>query len=308
MDFKWIKTFLSAAETQNFRKSAEKLYLSQPTVTVHIRSLEQQLGVRLFERAGRQVYLTEAGKRFYPHAAAILDRYEQGVQDIEDWRQGYTRQFTLGVSPQVASTILSPVLRRFVQAHPMIRVEIKVLESNEIANSVLNGDTDLGLSRMAVEAKELVCQKMYQDPVLFVTSHDGGDSETYPPPDWRWVVEEQLILTHNHPVYWGTVIEQLKRLELRFRTMVVSQVHITKKLVEDGLGVSFLPYSSVKRELIEGRLLSINIPDFSIPPAATYYLYKRLNRETYLFLTFLRSIYPTITLPDEQRIGKMDMT
>ncbi|HET7616359.1 MAG TPA: LysR family transcriptional regulator, partial [Bacillales bacterium] len=68
MDIRWLRTFVTAAELENFRHTSEKLYMAQPTVTVHIHHLEERLGAQLFERSGRNIILSEAGKQFLPYA------------------------------------------------------------------------------------------------------------------------------------------------------------------------------------------------------------------------------------------------
>jgi DNA-binding transcriptional LysR family regulator len=88
MDIKWVKTFIVAANYENFRMASEDLYLAQPTVTLHIKNLEEELGLQLFDRKGRHVYITPIGQRFLPHAKKILESYESGIHDIEERRQG----------------------------------------------------------------------------------------------------------------------------------------------------------------------------------------------------------------------------
>jgi LysR family transcriptional repressor of citA len=113
LDIKWIKTFVTAAEYENFRKTSEILFLAQPTITVHIKNLEEVLGQSLFEKSGRNVILTRAGRRFLPHAKKLLDNYNQGIHDMESWRQGFTNKLVMAVSPLVAASILPSILRRF---------------------------------------------------------------------------------------------------------------------------------------------------------------------------------------------------
>lgn len=76
MDFKWLHTFVTAAKYENFRKTAETLFLSQPTVTVHIKLLEKEISCKLFQRSGRKIQLTEEGKAYVPFAMRLLEDYE----------------------------------------------------------------------------------------------------------------------------------------------------------------------------------------------------------------------------------------
>ncbi|WP_350448843.1 LysR family transcriptional regulator [Rossellomorea vietnamensis] len=99
MDLNIIKTFIIAAEFNHFRKAAERLYISQPTVTVHIKQLEKELGVILFERVGKNIKLTEAGRSYLQNAKRLIEVYEEGITDIQSFSQGYTTTLKMAISP-----------------------------------------------------------------------------------------------------------------------------------------------------------------------------------------------------------------
>ncbi|WP_018662127.1 LysR family transcriptional regulator [Heyndrickxia acidiproducens] len=287
MDFKWLHTFISAAKYENFRKTAEALYISQPTVSVHIRQLEDEIGSSLFQREGRKVLLTEAGREFLPVAKELLKVYENGLDDLERYRQGYSQKLALAMSPLIGESIMPFVLRKFMIIHPEIEMSIQVLESKYITDAVLEGEVDLGLSRMQVNHSELKCKPLYEDPVLLVVPHDGADSEFAPPIDAREVLRSRYLFTHNHPEYWEGLLRTLRAEIPLLRTMLVSQVHVTRRFVIEGLGVSFLPESTVRRELAEGRLLSVPCPFLQMPVAKTYAVFKYEHQKVTKFLEFL---------------------
>lgn len=294
MDFKWIKSFVTAAEYQNFRQAAERLYLAQPTISVHIQHMEEWIGSPLFERSGRNVVLTPAGKRFLPYAQQLLKTYEKGIHDLTSWQQGYDRNLSIAVSPLIASSVLPSILRRFVEKYPHIEVEIQVQESKDITKNVFDGEVDLGLSRLSRAVAGMQAIPLYQDPVILVSAHDGGDAEGSPPLDPEQLLEQNLILTHNHPEYWDDLLTQLRVGYPRIRTMIVSQVHVTKRFIEEGLGISFLPRSTVTRELLEGRMLEVDFPSHKLPQAATYWIQKHETEEVAAFKEFLSYYYPAL--------------
>ncbi|GAA0349273.1 LysR family transcriptional regulator [Bacillus horti] len=294
MDLKWIRSFVTAAKYQNFRQAAEQLYLAQPTISVHIQHLEEAIGSPLFERTGRNVILTPTGKRFLPYAEQLLATYESGIQDIEGYRQGYHRKLSLAVSPLIAASVLPSILRRFVEQYPTIEVQVHVRESKDIADDVFNGAVDLGLSRMQAKGAQLQSILLYEDPVILVAGYDGGELEGTPPLDADQLLSASLMLTYHHPEYWDGLLLQIKKTYPRLRTMIVSQVHIAKRFIEEGLGISFLPRSTVKRELLEGRLLEVDFKLFAPPVAATYWIQKYETEEIATFKSFLAYYYPSI--------------
>ncbi len=272
MEIRFLRTFVVTARTLSFRRAAEQLFIAQPTVTQHMRLLEEELRTRLFERSSRRVQLTPAGERFLAYARNVLSTYDQGVQEITGWEQGYRERLVLAVSPLVARSTLPRVVKRFTAERPQVDVVVKIALTPEIAALVAEGQAHVGLSRAPAQSRDLESYTWYSDPVILVVPNDGGDLDT-PPPDWRDVLSEHRLLTHNHPVYWDDLLQSVRNLGVRVRTMEVSQVDITKRFIEEGMGVSFLPQSTVWRELAEGRLLEVPTPGLALPVAATYVVY-----------------------------------
>ncbi|WP_028399148.1 LysR family transcriptional regulator [Ectobacillus panaciterrae] len=287
MELKWLETFVSAARTENFRQTSNELYISQPTVTVHIKLLEEHLGCRLFDRTGRKVKLTEEGRLFLSHAKELMRVHEAGVQELQSYIQGYRKRLDIAVSPLIAASIIPFLLARYVEAFPEVEVNVQVLESKDIASAVLNDEVHIGFSRMHVNHQELACTVLAEDKVILVSPHDGRDSESAPPLELEDVLQQYIILTHNHPEYWDNLLGQVKRQYKNVRTMVVSQVHVTKRFIEEGFGISFLPETTVRRELLEGRLLEVHCKDIVLPTARTYAVAKHQRSAGNAFLEFI---------------------
>ncbi|ATH94871.1 LysR family transcriptional regulator [Bacillus glycinifermentans] len=287
MDFKWLHTFVTAAKYENFRKTAETLFISQPTVTVQIKLLEEELGCQLFVRKGRSIHLTKEGRAYLPFALRLLEDYESSMAELHRIRQGYLQTLNLAVSPLIADTILPFILKKYTSLHPDSEMKIKIAESAEIAPLILAGEADVGLSCLKVQSSNLTCYSMYSDPVILVAPHDGREPESAPPLDVEELLEQYLLLTHNHPEYWDDLVRQL-RLKFPFvRTMLVSQTHITKRLISEGLGISFLPLSTVRRELMEGRLIEVPCDFMQLPVAGGYAVSLIDNEKVQSFLAFL---------------------
>jgi LysR family transcriptional regulator, repressor for citA len=287
MEFQWLNTFVTAASCGNFRRTAELLYISQPSVTVHIKQLEKELGVQLFHREGKKVKLTEEGIRYLVHAKRLLEVYQRGLEDLTAFSQGYTTKLTLAISPLIADTILPYVLKRYTQQHPEVEISVKIVESVDIEQAVLTEEVDIGLSCLNSTHQELICDLLYRDQVVLIAPHDGRDSEMAPPIDEEEVLTNNYLLTHNHPGYWDLLCRVVKSKYPSIRMMKVSQVHITKRFIVEGLGVSFLPTSTVRRELLEGRLLEVECHSISLPEANTYAIMKYAHSKQKEFLRFI---------------------
>ncbi|MDX8044993.1 LysR family transcriptional regulator [Gracilibacillus sp. S3-1-1] len=287
MELSWIRTFITAAKTGNFRKTAEYLYISQPTVTVHIKQLEKELGIQLFHRDGKRVKITEAGSRYLKHAIQLTEVYESGMEDLKTFSQGYTTKLTLGISPLIADTIIPFVLKQYIKKHPEVEITIEIVESKDIEDAVNNEGVDIGLSCLQSFHPEIESKLLYYDKVVLVAAQDNRDVESALPLSEEEVLSTNRLLTHNHPGYWNELIEKVKFSYPGIQMMKVSQTHITKRFIIEGLGVSFLPYSTVKREIQEGKMVEVSMQSISAPQANTYAIYKFDHQKQREFLEFM---------------------
>ncbi|WP_062107329.1 LysR family transcriptional regulator [Bacillus niameyensis] len=285
MEMKWIETFLSAAQYENFRKASEELYLTQPAVSKHIKRLEESLNIQLFKREGKMVTLTAAGHRFQPIAKEIIEKYEQGITEFEAWKQGYQQKLTIAVAPQIAASFLPSLLRAFIEEFPKIEVVINVLKSYEVGGEVSLGRSDLGLTRIQPIQTNIQCENIHEEQVILVGSSSMRSDNTI---DERSILQSYRLITDNHPDYWDELLPQIKYICPSVKTMAVNQVEVTKRFIEAGLGVSYLPYSMAKEELEKGKFIEIASVNIKPPASKTYLVSKVETEEVKLFSQFLR--------------------
>ncbi|WP_077617447.1 LysR family transcriptional regulator [Bacillus sinesaloumensis] len=291
MEYQWLKTFIVAAETTNFRQASEKLIISQPSVTVHIRLLEEYLGTKLFDRVKNRVTLTDTGKLFYQEAKKLVEQMENSIDRIHTYSQGFRKNWIIAISPLMAETILPYILRTFMESHPEVEISIRVEESESIEKLVDNGEVHLGISAMDAKFKNIESILMYEDPILFVIPVDTYDEESGPQIDVSEVLMKEYVFTYHHPTYWDSLLNKLNKHVNRIRTMKVTQAHIVKRFIQEGLGVSFLPQSIVKRELIEGRLMQPHFDLFTLPTASTFILVKKKGELEEEFIHLISRYY-----------------
>lgn len=270
LDIKWLKTFILAAKYGNFRRASEDLFLTQPAVTKHIKRLENHLSIDLFERTGKQVALTPAGYKFLTYAEEMVKTYEEGMQEFDRWKQGYNHKLTIAVAPQIAASILPAFLRGFIDDHPETEVIIHVVKSFEIGEMVSLGKADIGLTRIKPIQTDVSCEIIHKDPVILVAPFMNTNA---------MLNEEQLfqqyrILTNNHPAYWATLLTNIKKHYPRIQTIPVTQMEVTKRFIEQGLGVSYLPISMVQEELEDRKMVKVKQDKIESPTSYTYVITK----------------------------------
>lgn len=291
MDYQWLRTFIIAAETLNFRKASEKLVVSQPSVTVHIRLLEEHLGIKLFDRLNNRVSLTDAGKLFYTEAVNLIDSLDKSVHRMQSFGQGYRQNWIIAISPLFAETILPYYLRTFMESHPDVELTIRVEESEQIEKLVDEGEVHLGISALDATLRNMESIRIYDDPIVFVMPVDSYDEESGPPIDVYEALLDNYLLTHHHPVFWDPLLVVLKKHVPGIRTMKVTQAHVAKRFIQEGLGNSFLPHSIVRRELTEGRLMRPHFNLFELPVVSTFILVKKMGRMEEEFIKGISMFY-----------------
>ncbi|MCX7570017.1 LysR family transcriptional regulator [Tumebacillus sp. DT12] len=281
-----LRTFVMMTKELNFHRAAERLYLAQPTVTVHIRQLEEHVGYPLFERTGRKVRLTAAGERFRLHADRILEAHDEALSDLARWKAGYDDRLDLLLSPLCAEHVLPPLWKKFMTRHPNVEVRIYTTRSPSVGPGIAAGRSHVGLARIPSSHPDTETRILNEDEVVLIAPA-SIDPETA---DYRDLLAVQPLLTKNHPEYWEEIIHQLHDHQMLIRPMPVSQVHVTRRLIAEGFGVSFLPRLAITEDVAAGRMVVIPTPDLRLPKSYTYVITPRnkdLPRAALDFLSLL---------------------
>ncbi|MFT8322726.1 MAG: LysR family transcriptional regulator [Bacillus sp. (in: firmicutes)] len=284
MEINLLKTFIVAAKYKNFRKTSDELFLSQPAITKQIKKLEDHLSIALFERTGKTIVLTEAGYSFLSYAKEIVQKYEKGLDDFESWKQGYNRKLTIAVAPQIASSILPSILRKFMDINPNIEILVNVVSSFEIGEEISAEIADIGLTRVEPVQQNMDCEIIHNDPVLLVGPFEAKRLKL----NEKNVLQTYRLITHNHPAYWNSLLNNVKRNYPNVRLLKVNQMEVTKRFIEAGLGVSYLPFSMVQDELKRNKLAEIKTDKVLLPTSSTYLVTKIMTREATAFIAFLK--------------------
>ena len=171
MDLATLNAFIAVAELGSFSEAAERLHLTQPAVSKRIASLEQQLNVRLFDRLGREVSLTEAGRALLPRAYQILNVLDDTRRALTNLNGEISGRLTLATSHHIGLHRLPPLLRAFTRAYPRVALDIQFLDSEVAYEEVLHGRAELAVITLAPETREPVhAVKVWGDPLDFVAA------------------------------------------------------------------------------------------------------------------------------------------
>jgi DNA-binding transcriptional LysR family regulator len=171
VDLANLNAFIAVAETGSFSIAGERLHLTQPAVSKRIAALEQQLKVRLFDRLGREVSLTEAGRALLPRAYRILNVLDDTRRALTNLSGDISGRLTLATSHHIGLHRLPPLLRAFTRAHPQVALDIQFLDSEVAYEEILHGRAELAVITLAPStAAPVKAVPVWSDPLDFVAA------------------------------------------------------------------------------------------------------------------------------------------
>lgn len=263
MEFKQLQSFVAVVDYKSFTKAAEKLYISQPTISIHIHALEEELSTQLIVRTTKSIEVTPRGYELYEFAKHVLDLRDHLLQR---WTEESQKVIRLGASTIPSAYILPELLSDFRKEHEEIQFAIQQSDSWGVVDGVLNSTFDIGLIGMHWEDKMLSCVPFCQDHMVLITpvnehflalkKHHSLTIEE--------LRRERFILREKGSGSQKNVDRFLEKIgitgeDLQVAARVNDQESI-KNLVANGLGVSVVSERAASNFIQEGRLLQFELP------------------------------------------------
>ncbi len=239
-----VATFVCLAETQSFRRAAERLRLSQPAVSAHIRELERQVGVPLVHRTTRHVSLTTEGKAFAVRARRALDELAMASEDLRELAAVHRGRVVVACIVPMMANVVPNVIQRINQLHPGLEIEIWDVLSGQLDQLIARGEADLAIGPRPT-GTNLSFMQLERD--YFVAAlplgHPLADREMI---TFRELMDYPLILTPRHTNGRRVLDRAIDQLHLTLRPQFELVHHFSVgRMVEAGFGVTVLPRSAV---------------------------------------------------------------
>ena len=256
-----IEAFLTVAERRSVSKAAEVLYVTQPALTTRIKKLERDLGVELFVRTPRGMRLTAEGRAFRGHAQRAVQELAQGRELLRELREGRVGELLLGAAPAISTYVLPLVLRRFQASFPNVHLIVRTGHSEEILEMVLREQVQVGLVR-ELPHPATTSRRLYEDEIVLVVhpAHRFAAERSIAVDE---LAGERLILFDRTSSYFVLTSAFFREAGVVPRgVMELDNVDATKKMVEQDLGIAFLPYTAVRGELAAGALHEVSIDGY----------------------------------------------
>ena len=255
-----LKAFTVIAETGSVSLAAEKMHLTQPSISKRLAALESELGQRLFDRVGRKLGLTDAGRSLLPHAHRVLQEIEDARRTLSHLSTEIKGRLSIGTSHHIGLHRLPPVLRRYTQRHPAVDLDLHFMDSEVACEAVLAGKLELGIVTLPSQAlPNLKTQKVWDDP-LDVVVHAGHPLAGKRKLRLADLAAHPAVLpdaaTYTHRII--RVALQKHGLEPRVR-LATNYLETLKMLVSIGLGWSVLP-----RSMLDDSLRVLKLPELKL--------------------------------------------
>ena len=308
MDFPQLEAFLEAANRGSFRRAADALYLSQPSVSARVQALEDEVGVALFHRTARGVRLTDMGRTFLPFAQRSMDTLRRGKEVLESVRQTSTGILNIATARVIGTYVLPETLHQFHQLHPDANLHIKVGGSSEVLQMVVNEEVQLGLARF-MQHPDVDALHLYDEEAVLVVHPEHPFARTGAAAMAQVAQEPLIVYDPGDPgsSYFQFINRVCRDAGVTPKVeMNLDSVEAAKNMVQLGLGISFLPRSGVRRELDSGSLSLIALAGTLVVLLPTYVLLRRSQQHGPVVVAFLKLLQETygVTIPTQPRDSK----
>lgn len=258
MDIQELEAFWWISQTGSFNRAAERLYLTQPSVTARIQALEKELGQPLFERKPRGVRLTDAGRALLPHAERVLQDIRKARQAVVDLMSATGGTLALGCALTTSTYTLPQILDVYKRTYPQVEITVRTGRSQQIQQLVLDDTVQMGLVHAPVNPHpEIHAIPLYDEEIVLVAypGHPLAAEE-------RVVADrlagEPFITPDRSSGYWSLVEQFWASAGLAPRvTMELDSIEATKRMVMHQLGITMLPRNCVSQEAENGTLVIV---------------------------------------------------
>lgn len=262
IEFRHLETFCRVADLKSFSKAADDLFLTQPTVSGHILSLEQSLSLRLFDRTSREVRLTKAGEVFQGYASKILSFRKDLLNALSEFSQGIRGELSLGASTIPGEYLLPKLMGDFKKEHPRFIISLKIADTKEIIQYVLQNHVEFGIIGAKLNHPSLLYEKYKEDEIIVVAPSDHPLTRKKRV-NLQELLKEPWIIREEGS---GTQIAVEKALRKKGKSLkqfnVVMEMGSTssvKEGVKAKLGLAFISGRATEEEVSQGFLSRIDV-------------------------------------------------
>lgn len=241
MDFKQIEAFISVAKFKSFSKAATTIFLSQPTISSHIASLERELNVQLFDRTSKEVYLTPAGESFLGYAINIINTRNNAISNISDFNTKISGKLNLSASTTPCNSLVPDLIKNFSELYPDVRFNITEKSSGDIIKAILDLDCEIGIVGTTINNSKIKSYKLIEDNLVLASSTDLNIPDEITLAD---LLKYKFIIREKNSATRSTLDESLEEKGINPNLLnvfcEVNNLDNLLQFVKQGTGVSII--------------------------------------------------------------------
>ena len=294
MDLRRLEIFLKVAELGSFSRAADALFLTQPTVSEHVRALEDELGVQLLDRLGRGTTPTKAGTLLLGYARRMLTLSREARQAIEQFQGRVSGELVLGGSTIPGEYVLPALIGAFRTKYPDVSISLRIGPSRQVQDWVEQGHVEVGVVGAVPSSRVLESRPLMADDLVLIVppEHPWAARKTVALEDVR---REPMIVRERGSGSRETLEEALRQAGLdltAFRVVAeIASTQAVKQAVRAGLGVSFVSDRAVTDECRAKLLVCVRVRDLTVTRAFHLVVHKDRSRSplAQAFLAFIES-------------------
>ncbi len=239
-----LQYVLAVAEHKNFTLAAEKCFVTQPTLSMQIQKVEEELKITIFDRSKKPIQLTEIGHKIVNQAKNIVNEADR-MQDIVEQQKGFIGgEFRLGIIPTIMPTLLPMFLNNFIKKYPKVKLIIEELNTDEIITKLKNGHLDAAIAATPLMEEKIKEVVLYFEPFMayIPQSHKNYAKDEIEVSDLN--LDEILLLQDGHCFRDGilNLCKNVSKNEINHFQLESGSFETLIKLADEGLGITLLPY------------------------------------------------------------------
>ena len=294
IDVTKLETFIRVAEHLSFSEAARQLSLTQPTVSYHIKSLEKELGVSLFERSGSKLRLSDAGRLLLPWARKLVHQTIDMQEMISSLQDGVIGHLRIACSTTAGKYILPQLAARFCQRYPGIRISILRCTSGDVALHLLENEADLGVVSSEISEEFIEYQDFFEDSISLIVAqdHPWASRLSIEPEE---LVSEPMIIREPASGTRKIMLAQLAKFDIGLDDlnifMELGNAEAIVRTVASGYAVSFVSTLASACPLERGQVVNVQVNGLDLH-RNVYMVRKRLDephRAQEVFWSFVHS-------------------
>lgn len=300
VEFHQLEAFVKVAENKSFSKAAASLFLTQPTVSSHIISLEKELNAKLFDRRGKEVELTPAGRILYEKAKLILEEKVRILEEIKHFLGTVEGELKICASSIPAVYILPFLIKKFNELYPGVKLKVHQADSGEVIRMVSDGEVEIGIVGTALTTDELVFESFMTDELVLITPACWGKKrfEKGKSVSIGDIIEERFVLREKtsgtRKVFEKALSDKGIKLEDLNVVAEFGSSEAVKHAVKEGIGISVVSQKAVLDYEKMGFINVYRIEDLDLR-RNFYLVYKKcrtLSPNAATFKEFILNLIP----------------